>query len=128
MNIIYLDVHTLNPGDLDWTPIQLLGNVTFYDRTSPDELIDRAKDAQIVLTNKVKLPRQTLEKLPNLRYVGVTATGYDIIDGAAARERNIVGTNVRGYSTDSVAQLTFVLLLELTHHVGRHSESVQAGE
>ena len=128
MNITYLDAHTLNPGDLEWTPIQSLGNVTFYDRTSPDELIGRAKDAEIVLTNKVKISRETLEQLPELRYIGVTATGYDIIDVAAARERGIVVTNVKGYSTDSVAQLTFALLLELTHHVGQHSGSVRAGD
>lgn len=128
MNIVYLDAHTLNPGDLDWAPIQSLGDVTFYDRTGPDELIERAKDAEIVLVNKVKLPRETIAQLPQLRYIGVTATGYDIVDVAAARERGIVVTNVRGYSSDSVAQLTFALLLELTHHVGRHSDSVRAGE
>lgn len=128
MNIIYLDAHTLNPGDLDWAPIQSLGDVTFYDRTHPDELIERAKDAEIVLVNKVKLPRETIAQLPHLRYIGVTATGYDIVDVAAARERGIVVTNVKGYSSDSVAQLTFALLLELTHHAGRHSDSVRAGE
>lgn len=128
MNITYLDAHTLNPGDLDWAPIRSLGNVTFYDRTSPDELIGRAKDAEILLTNKVKLSRETLNQLPNLRYIGVTATGYDIIDVAAARERGIVVTIVKGYSSDSVAQLTFALLLELTHHAGRHGQSVRAGE
>lgn len=128
MNIVYLDAHTLNPGDLDWAPIQSIGNVTLYDRTRPDEVVERVKDAEIVLVNKVKLPRETLAQLPKLRYIGVTATGYDIVDVAAARERGIVVTNVKGYSTDSVAQLTFALLLELTHRVGRHTDSVQAGE
>ena len=128
MNIVYTDAHTLNPCDLDWAPIRSLGDVTLYDRTSPDELIGRVKDAEIVLTNKVRLTRETLDQLPNLRYIGVTATGYDIIDVAAARERGIVVTNVKGYSTDSVAQLTFALLLELTHHAGIHSQSVRAGE
>ncbi len=128
MNIVYLDAYTLNPGDLDWAPIQSTGNVTFYDRTNPDELIERVKDAEIVLVNKEKMPRDVLAQLPKLRYIGVTATGYDIIDIAAARERGIIVTNVKGYSTDSVAQLTFALLLELTHHVGRHSNSVGAGE
>ena len=128
MNIIYLDAHTLNPGDLDWAPIQSLGEVTFYDRTNSDELIERAKDAEILLVNKVKLNRETLEQLPKLRYVGVTATGYDIIDVVATRERGVVVTNVKGYSTDSVAQLTFALLLELTHHVGKHAGSVRAGD
>ncbi|HLL94134.1 MAG TPA: D-2-hydroxyacid dehydrogenase [Spirosoma sp.] len=128
MKIVYTDAHTLNPGDLDWTPIQSLGDVTLYDRTRPDELLDRVKDAQLVLVNKVKLTRETLSQLPNLRYIGVTATGYDIIDVAAARQQGIIVTNVKGYSTDSVAQLTFALLLELTHGAGRHSDSVQSGE
>ncbi len=128
MNIVYTDAYTLNPSDLDWAPIRSLGDVTLHDRTSPDELIGRVKDAEIVLTNKVKMPREVLDQLPSLRYIGVTATGYDIIDVAAARERGIVVTNVKGYSTDSVAQLTFALLLELTHHAGIHSQSVRAGE
>ena len=128
MNIVYTDAYTLNPGDLDWAPIRSLGDVTLHDRTSPNELIGRVKDAEIVLTNKVKMPREVLDQLPSLRYIGVTATGYDIIDVAAARERGIVVTNVKGYSTDSVAQLTFALLLELTHHAGIHSQSVRAGE
>lgn len=128
MKIVYTDAYTLDPGDLDWAPIQSLGEVTFYDRTNPDQLLERLKDAQIVLTNKVKLSRETLAQLPQLRYIGVTATGYDIIDTVAAREQGIVVTNVKGYSTDSVAQLTFALLLELALHVGRHNESVHAGD
>ncbi len=128
MNIVYPDAYTLNPGDLDWVLIQSLGNVTLYDRTAPDQLLGRLKDADIVLVNKVKLTRETLAQLPRLRYIGVTATGYDIIDVNAAREQGITVTNVKGYSTDSVAQLTFALLLELTHHVGEHTESVRAGE
>lgn len=128
MTIVYPDAYTLNPGDLDWQPLQALGTVVLYDRTAPDELIDRIKDADAVLVNKVKLNRETLAQLPKLRYIGVTATGYDIIDMEAARERNIVVTNVKGYSSDSVAQLTFALLLELVLHVGRHSESVHTGD
>lgn len=128
MKIVYTDAYTLNPGDLDWAPIRSLGEVTFYDRTNPDQLLERLKDADIVLTNKVKLSREILAQLPQLRYIGVTATGYDIIDIVAAREQGIVITNVKGYSTDSVAQLTFALLLELTLHAGRHNESVHIGE
>ncbi|GAB3911065.1 D-2-hydroxyacid dehydrogenase [Larkinella knui] len=128
MNLVYADAYTLNPGDLDWTPIQSLAHVTLYDRTAPEQLIDRLKDADMVLVNKVKMNRQTLEQLPKLRYIGVTATGFDIIDVKAAREHDIVVTNVRGYSTDSVAQVTFALLLELTHHTGLHTESVRAGD
>lgn len=128
MKIVYTDAFTLNPGDLDWAPIQSLGDVTFYDRTSPDELIDRVKDAEAILINKVKLNRATLDQLPKLKYIGVTATGYDVIDIEAAREKGIVITNVRGYSSDSVAQLTFALLLELAMHVGIHDNSVHAEE
>ncbi|GAB3323449.1 D-2-hydroxyacid dehydrogenase [Larkinella ripae] len=128
MNLVYADAYALNPGDLDWTPLTSLGNVTLHDRTAPDDLLERLKDADMVLVNKVKMNRQTLEQLPKLRYIGVTATGYDIIDVKAARERNIVVTNVRGYSTDSVAQLTFALLLELVQHVGLHADSVRAGD
>ena len=128
MKIVYADAHTLNPGDLDWAPIQALGDVTLYDRTAPDQLLERLRNADIVLVNKVKLNRETLSQLPKLKYIGVTATGYDIVDIAAAREQGIVVTNVKGYSTDSVAQLTFALLLELTLHVGRHAASVQSGD
>lgn len=128
MKIVYTDAHTLNPGDLDWAPIQALGDVTFYERTTPDQLLERIKEADAVLTNKVKLNRETITQLPQLRYIGVTATGYDIIDVATAREQGIVVTNVKGYGTDSVAQHTFALLLELTLHVGRHSASVHAGD
>ncbi|GAB3931642.1 D-2-hydroxyacid dehydrogenase [Larkinella terrae] len=128
MNLVYADAYTLNPGDLDWTPITSLGSVTLYDRTAPDQLIERLKDADMVLVNKVKMNRQTLEQLPKLRYIGVTATGYDIIDVKAARERDIVVTNVKGYGSASVAQLTISLLLELTNHVGLHADSVRAGD
>jgi glycerate dehydrogenase len=128
MKLVYADAYTLNPGDLDWAPIKALGDVTFYDRTSSAELIDRIQDAELLLVNKVKLNREVIEQLPKLRYIGVTATGYDIIDLAAATEKGIVVTNVRGYSSDSVAQVTFALLLELTLHVGRHNTSVHTGD
>lgn len=128
MKIVYADAYTLNPGDLDWTPIETLGEVTLYERTSPDQLVERLREAEVVLVNKVRLNRQTLAQLPELRYIGVTATGYDIIDITAAHEQGIVVTNVKGYSTASVAQVTFALLLELTHHAGRHDASIHAGE
>ncbi len=128
MTIVFLDSHTLNPGDLDWAALEALGTVTRHDRTQPEQIIDRLAGADIALVNKVKLSRETLSQLPNLRYIGVTATGYDIIDVTAAREKNIAVTNVKGYSTPSVAQVTFALLLELTHHVGQHDRSVHAGE
>jgi len=128
LTIVFLDSHTLNPGDLDWVALEAVGTVTRYDRTAPEQVVDRLAGADVALVNKVKLTRETLAKLPNLRYIGVTATGYDIIDLAAAREQDIIVTNVKGYSTPSVAQVTFALLLELTHQVGQHDRSVQAGE
>lgn len=128
MTLVYLDAHTLNPGDLSWEPIHQLGDITLYDRTAPEQIVPRARAAELLLTNKVKLNRETLAQLPKLQYIGVTATGYDIVDVKAARERGIVVTNVKGYSTDSVAQLTFALLLELTHHAGLHADSVHAGD
>ncbi|MGA0559302.1 D-2-hydroxyacid dehydrogenase [Larkinella sp. VNQ87] len=128
MNLVYADAYTLNPGDLDWTPLTSLGSVTLHDRTAPDQLIERLKEADMVLVNKIKMNRETLEQLPRLRYIGVTATGYDIIDTKAACELDITVTNVKGYSTESVAQLTFALLLELAQHVGLHADSVRAGD
>jgi glycerate dehydrogenase len=126
-NIVVLDGHALNPGDLSWQPLGLLGSCVVYDRTLPAEIVERARDAEIVLTNKVILNRETLALLPKLKYIGVLATGYNIIDIAAARERGIVVTNVPAYSTQSVAQLVFALLLELAHHVGEHARGVRAG-
>ena len=127
MNIVVLDGYALNPGDLSWEPFKLLGNLTVYDRTPVSEIISRAADADVVLTNKTPISKSTLEGLPSLRYIGVLATGYNIIDVVAAKERNITVTNVPGYGTDSVAQLTFALLLELCHQVGHHNQEVQKG-
>ena len=117
LNIVVLDGYTLNPGDLDWAGLEKLGNVRIYDRTNANEIIPRAIDAQIVLTNKTPLARETLLQLPNLQYIGVLATGYNIVDTDAAKERGVIVTNVPTYSTQSVAQLVFALLLELCHHV-----------
>lgn len=125
--IVYLDSHTLNPGDLSWEPLNAVGDCVFYDRTTGNEVLGRAADAEIVLTNKVAFNASTIRALPRLRYIGVTATGYNIIDIAAARERNVVVTNVPAYGTQSVAQMTFALLLELTQHVGLHAQSVREG-
>ena len=122
MNIVALDARQLS--DLDWSDMEKLGAVTRYDVTNEDQIIDRAADADIVLVNKVRLTGETLDALPKLKYIGELATGYDNIDAAAAAQRGITVSNVPGYSTDSVAQLTFALLLELCHHVGEHSRSV----
>ncbi len=128
MNIVVLDGGTLNPGDLSWEPLRQLGVTTLYDSTAPDELVERCRDAGALLTNKVRLPRAAITALPNLRYIGVTATGHNIIDLAAASERGITVANVPAYGTRSVAQHAFALLLELTNAVGLHSESVRSGD
>lgn len=128
MKIVVLDGYCLNPGDLSWRGLEALGEVTVYDRTPESLLLERARGADAVLTNKTPLGRETLAALPGLRYLGVLATGYNVVDAAAARERGIVVTNVPAYGTASVAQLTIALLLELCHHVGAHGESVRRGE
>lgn len=122
MKIVVLDGKQLN--DLNWSKLDGLGEVTRYDSTLASQTIERAKDAEVVLVNKVKMTQEVISGLPNLRYIGVLATGYDNIDVNAARERGIIVTNVPGYSTDSVAQLVFALLLELCHHAGAHSTGV----
>lgn len=127
MNIVVLDGYTLSPGDLSWSDLQSLGPCSIYDRTQANEIIPRAQQADIVLTNKVPLTRETLNKLPLLRYIGVLATGYNIVDVVAAKEKGIIVTNVPAYSTYSVAQTVFALLLELTHRVRMHADLVRAG-
>lgn len=128
MKIVVLDGHTLNPGDLSWEPLEKLGEVVIYPRTLPEALIERAAGAGAVLTNKVPLRAAALSTLHSLRYVGVTATGVDIIDLAAARERGAVVTNVPAYGTDSVAQMTIALLLELCSRAGLHNDAIHSGE
>src|ERR1041385_8105697 len=127
MNIVVLDGFTLNPGDLTWDELKSLGNCQIHDRSPPEDVVTRAADAEIVLTNKTVLTRDQILALPKLKYIGVLATGYNIVDAAAARERNIPVTNVPTYGTGSVAQHTFSLLLELTQHAGHHSQTVRAG-
>lgn len=125
MKIVVLDGHTLNPGDLSWSELAALGPLQVYDRTAPEALLDRASDAEILLTNKVPLDGSALAALPKLRYIGVLATGYDVVDVAAANRHGIVVTNVPGYSTSSVVQMVFALLLEMTQQVGHHSRLVR---
>jgi glycerate dehydrogenase len=127
-NIVVLDGHTLNPGDLSWEPLEALGDLTVYPRTSAEQIVSRCVGAPIVLTNKVPLGSSEFELLPDLRYVGVLATGYNIVDVVEASRRGIVVTNVPEYGTRSVAQLTFALILELAHRVGRHSELCRSGQ
>ncbi len=128
MKLVVLDGYTLNPGDLDWADLESIGECRIYDRTPPHQVVERIGDAQIVLTNKALLPAEVIHQLPAVRYIGVLATGYNVVDINAAGERGIIVTNVPAYSTPSVAQLTFALLLELTHHVGHHSQSVRHGK
>lgn len=127
-NITVLDGYTLNPGDLSWEGLEELGDCTVYDRTPPDQIIARAREAKIVLTNKTPLTADTLAALPRLKYIGVLATGYNVVDIDAARARGIPVTNVPDYSTPSVAQAVFAHLLNLTHQVAAHSRSVRDGE
>ncbi len=128
MNIVLLDAHTANPGDLSWSAVESLAtSCTIHVRTEVSEIVSRARDAEVVIINKTPLSRETLSALPKLRYIGVTATGYNVVDIAAARERGIVVTNVPGYSTASVAQAVFALLLELTNHTGHHAGTVARG-
>ena len=127
VNIVILDGYTLNPGDLSWSAFQRLGRLTVHDRTAAQEIIGRAKDAEIVLTNKTPLSAETIADLPKLRYIGVLATGYNVVDAAAAKARGIPVTNVPDYGTNSVAQFVFALLLELCHRVQRHADDVAGG-
>lgn len=127
MKIVVLDGYTANPGDLDWSPLATLGELTVHDRTPAALILERAVGAQAVLTNKVVLGADEMAALPELRYIGVLATGYNVVDVAAARARGIAVTNVPAYSTPSVAQHVFALLLELARGVGRHADLVRGG-
>lgn len=116
MKITVLDGYTLNPGDISWKELEDLGEVTVYDRTLPEEIIERSEDADIILTNKVIIDKDIISRLPRLRYIGVLATGYNVVDVEAARDAGIVVTNIPAYSTDSVAQHIFAMLLSITNH------------
>ena len=119
MKIVILDGYTAQPGDLSWQALEELGTLTVYDRTQPHETVTRAADADIVLTNKVVISREVMEQLPKLRYIGVLATGYNVVDIQAASERGITVTNVPAYSTESVAQMVFAHLLTVTNRQSR---------
>ena len=128
MKIVILDGFAANPGDLSWEGLERFGEVICYPRAAPEKLLERAADADVLLTNKTVLDRQTMENLPQLKMIGVLATGYNIVDTAAAKERGIVVCNVPAYSTDSVAQLIFAFLLQHANHVLEHTKSVQKGD
>ncbi len=127
VRIVVLDGFTLNPGDLSWDSLAALGELKVYDRTSLDRVFERAQIAQIILTNKTLLTAETIESLPELTYIGVMATGCNVVDIEAARRKSIIVTNVPEYGTSSVAQMVFAHILNLCLHVGEHSKSVSQG-
>lgn len=131
MKIVVLDGYTLNPGDISWEAMKKLGKCTVYDRTSlidTQEVIDRIGQAEIVFTNKTPLPAEVLEKCPQIKYIGVLATGYNVVDVQKAKEQGIVVTNIPSYGTDAVGQFAIALLLEICHHIGYHDKAVHAGK
>ncbi|MCA9229973.1 MAG: D-2-hydroxyacid dehydrogenase [Planctomycetales bacterium] len=125
--IVILDGYALNPGDLSWQSLEALGDCVIFERTTPEELVERARGAQIVLTNKVPLSREAILALPELEYIGVTATGYNVVDVETAAEQKVVVTNVPTYGTSSVAQMVFAHLLNLTQRVADHASAVRTG-
>ncbi|MBQ3131725.1 MAG: D-2-hydroxyacid dehydrogenase [Clostridia bacterium] len=127
MKIVVLDGYTENPGDLSWEKLEALGELTVYDRTPVDKVIERIGDAEIVYTNKTPITRETLDACPNIKFISVLATGYNVVDCAAAREKGIPVTNVPTYGTASVAQFAIALLLEVCHHVAHHDRAVHEG-
>lgn len=127
MKIVVLDGYAANPGDLSWDELKSLGDCTVYERTAPEEVRERATGAEILLTNKVALDAQTLDALPELKYIGVMATGYNIVDVDAAKERGIIVTNIPAYSTDSVAQMVFAHILNITQQVQHYTGEVRNG-
>lgn len=128
MKIVVLDGYALNPGDLSWEGIKEMGDVVVHDRTSPDQIVERSRGADVLFTNKTPVREAVIRQLPDLKFIGVLATGYNIIDVKAARERGVIVSNIPDYGSYSVAQLTLALLLELCHHVQRHSDSVHEGK
>jgi len=128
VNIVVLDGYTLNPGDNPWDELSALGSLTVYGRTSPELVVERAREAEILLTNKTPITKESIAALPKLRYIGVLATGYNIVDVEAAAAQGIPVTNVPEYGTNSVAQFVFALLLELCHHAALHDRAVRNGE
>ncbi len=128
MKIVVLDGYALNPGDLSWDSLKKLGELSVYDRTQEAEVAGRIGDAEIILTNKTPITKETLVVCPHIKYIGVLATGYNVVDVAAATKRSITVTNIPSYGTDAVSQFAIALLLELCHRIGDHADSVLAGD
>jgi len=128
MRIIILDGYTENPGDLSWEGFEKIGDLTVYDRTPKEKIVERIGNAEVVITNKTPISRETIDLCPEMKYIGVLATGYNIVDIAAAAEKGIKVTNIPTYGTAAVAQMAIALLLEICHHAGHHSQGVFAGQ
>jgi glycerate dehydrogenase len=128
MTIVITDGYTLNPGDLDWAPLNNFGSFIYHDRSTPQQVVDRCKDADIIICNKVPITKAVIDAAPKLKLITIIATGYNNVDVAAAAQRGITVCNVPEYGTWSVAQHTIALLLELTNHVGIHAQSVKNGD
>ena len=128
MKIVVLDGYTENPGDLSWEELAKLGELTVYDRTPAEEIVNRIGDAEIVITNKTPITRETMDVCPNIRYIALLATGYNVVDVAAAKEKGIPVSNVPTYGTASVGQFAIAMLLEICHHVAHHSQTVYDGK
>ena len=128
MNITVLDGYTLNPGDISWEAMEKLGRLTVYDRTPKELIVSRMEGAEAVFTNKTPITRETIKACPKLKFIGVLATGYNVVDDDAAAERNIPVCNIPTYGTSAVAQFAIGLLLEICHHIGSHAEAVKRGE
>ncbi|WP_238915686.1 D-2-hydroxyacid dehydrogenase [Clostridium sp. YIM B02555] len=127
MNIVVLDGYTLNPGDITWDGMERLGNLTVYDRTPVDKIVERIGSAEVVFTNKTPILKETFEQCPNIKFVGVLATGYNVVDVVAAKEKGISVTNIPTYGTDAVGQFVIGLLLEICHHIAHHDKAVHDG-
>ena len=127
MKIVVLDGYTLNPGDITWAGFEKLGEFKCYDRTPEDKILERIGDAEVVITNKTPITKATIDAKPNLKYIGVLATGYNVVDFNYAKEKGIPVTNIPTYGTTAVAQFVFALLLEICHHVGHHAKTVAEG-
>jgi glycerate dehydrogenase len=127
MKIVVLDGYTLNPGDLSWEGLERLGEVKVYDRPPIDKVLERIGDAEVIFTNKTPITKENLEALPNLKFIGVLATGYNVVDTISAKEKGIIVTNIPTYGTDAVGQFAIALLLEICHHIGHHSSAVKEG-
>lgn len=128
MKIVNLDGYTTNPGDLSWDNFRQYGEVVVYDRTKPEEIVERAKDADVLFVNKCIITDEIMSELPNLKYIGLQSTGYNVVDCEAAKKRGIVVSNIPAYSTNAVAQLVFALILQITNKVSLHSDAVHNGE